>query len=46
VHARIYTKASKENIDKVVALFKTDRQKIELLSILDEQVELLLVNEG
>ncbi|KIM93127.1 hypothetical protein OIDMADRAFT_138353 [Oidiodendron maius Zn] len=40
-----YAKASKENIDKVVALFEVDRQKMELLSILDKQVE-LLVNEG
>lgn len=43
--SRIYAKASIENIDKVVALFEADGQKMELLSILDEQVE-LLVNKG
>ncbi|CZR65293.1 uncharacterized protein PAC_15193 [Phialocephala subalpina] len=35
-----YAKASKENIDKIAALFQADPQKIELLSILDKQVEL------
>ena len=42
---RDYAKASKENIDKVAAPFQADPQKIELLSILDEQVE-LLAKEG
>lgn len=36
-----YAKASKENIDKIAAFFQADPQKVELLSILDEQVELL-----
>jgi hypothetical protein len=43
--ARTYTKASKENINKIATLFRADPQKIELLSILDEQVE-LLAQEG
>ena len=38
---RSYAKGSKENIDKVAATFEVDPQKIELLSILSEQVELL-----
>ena len=38
---RSYAKGSKENIDKVAANFQADPQKIELLSILSEQVELL-----
>ncbi len=38
---RSYAKASKENIDKVAAHFQADPQKMELLSILSEQVELL-----
>jgi hypothetical protein len=42
---RNHAKASKEGVDKIVALFYADAQKIELLSILDEQVE-LLVKEG
>ncbi len=42
---RTYAKASKENIDKVAILFQADLQKMELLSILDEQVE-LLAKEG
>ena len=42
---RDYAKASKENIDKVAAPFQADLQKIELLSILDEQVELLAKEE-
>ncbi len=42
---RGYVKASKENIDKVAAPFQADPRKIELLSILDEQVE-LLAKEG
>ena len=42
---RSYAKASKENIDKVAAPFQADPQKMELLSILDEQVE-LLAKEG
>ncbi|KAH8760754.1 hypothetical protein BGZ57DRAFT_770046 [Hyaloscypha finlandica] len=40
-----YAKASKENIDKIAAPFRADPQKMELLSILDEQVE-LLAQEG
>lgn len=39
---RSYVKSSKEEIDKVVTLFQADPQKMELLSILDEQVELLV----
>jgi hypothetical protein len=42
---RSYAKASSENIDKVAAPFQADPQKMELLSILDEQVE-LLAKEG
>ena len=42
---RSYAKASKENIDKIAALFQADPQKVELLSILDDQVE-LLAREG
>jgi hypothetical protein len=42
---RNYAKASKENVDKTAALFQADLQKMELLSILDEQVE-LLAKEG
>jgi hypothetical protein len=42
---RSYAKASKENIDKIAVFFQEDPQKIELLSILDEQVE-LLAKEG
>jgi len=42
---RSYAKASRENIDKVAAPFQADLQKMELLSILDEQVE-LLAKEG
>jgi hypothetical protein len=42
---RNHAKASKKEVDKVVALFHADAQKMELLSILDEQVE-LLVKEG
>jgi len=42
---RSYAKASRENIDKVAAPFQADPQKMELLSILDEQVE-LLAKEG
>ena len=42
---RDYVKASKENIAKVAAPFQADPQKIELLSILDEQVE-LVAKEG
>ena len=42
---RSYVKASKENIDKVAAPFQADPQKIKLLSILDQQVE-MLVKEG
>jgi hypothetical protein len=42
---RSYAKASRENIDKVAARFQADPQKMELLSILDEQVE-LLAKEG
>jgi hypothetical protein len=42
---RDYAKASKENIDKIAVPFRADPQKMELLSILDEQVE-LLVKEG
>ncbi|KAG9240040.1 hypothetical protein BJ878DRAFT_431158 [Calycina marina] len=40
-----YAKASKENVDKIAALFQADSRKMDLLSILDEQVE-LLANEG
>ncbi|KAH6662961.1 hypothetical protein B0J14DRAFT_684879 [Halenospora varia] len=40
-----YAKGSNENVDKIAALFQADPQKIELLSILDKQVE-LLVKEG
>ncbi|CZR68400.1 uncharacterized protein PAC_18299 [Phialocephala subalpina] len=36
-----YAKASKENVDKIATLFQADPQKMELLSTLDEQVELL-----
>jgi hypothetical protein len=42
---RSYAKASRENINKVAALFQGDPQKIELLFILNEQVE-LLAKEG
>jgi hypothetical protein len=42
---RSYAKGSKESVDKVAALFQVDPQKMELLSILDEQVE-LLAKEG
>jgi hypothetical protein len=42
---RNYIKASKEKVDKTVSFFQQDPQKMELLSILDEQVG-LLVNEG
>ena len=42
---RTYAKVSKEDIDKVAAPFQADPQKMELLSILDEQVE-LLAKEG
>ena len=42
---RSYAKGSKENIDKVTAFFQADPQKMEFLSILDEQVE-LLTREG
>jgi hypothetical protein len=42
---RNYAKASKEDIDKAAAPFQGDPQKMELLSILDEQVE-LLTKEG
>ena len=42
---RSYAKTSKENVDKIAVLFQADPQKIELLSILDEQVE-LLAKEG
>ena len=42
---RSYAKASREDIDKVAAPFQADPQKMELLSILDEQVE-LLAKEG
>ena len=42
---RSYAKASKENVDKIAVLFQADPQKMELLSILDEQVE-LLAKEG
>lgn len=38
---RGHAKASKENLDKIAASFQADSQKMELLSILDEQVELL-----
>ena len=38
---RSYAKGNKENIDKIVLPFQVDPQKMELLSILDEQVELL-----
>lgn len=40
---RSYAKASKELIDKVAALFQADPPKMELLSILGEQVELLVM---
>ena len=43
--ARSYVKGSRENINKVATLFQADPQKIELLSILDKQVE-LLAKEG
>lgn len=39
---RSYAKASKENINKVAASFQAVPQKIELLSILGEQVDLLI----
>ncbi len=42
---RSYAKASKETIDMITTLFQADPQKMELLSILDEQVE-LLAKEG
>jgi hypothetical protein len=42
---RDYAKASKENIAKVATSFQADPQKMELLSILDEQVE-LVAKEG
>jgi hypothetical protein len=42
---RNYIKASKAKVDKTASLFQEDPQKMELLSILDEQVG-LLVNEG
>ena len=38
-------KASRENINTVAAPFQADPQKMELLSILDKQVE-LLAKEG
>ncbi len=39
---RSYVKSSKEEINKVASLFQADSQKMKLLSILDEQVELLV----
>jgi len=42
---RSYAKGSRENIDKVATPYQEDPQKMELLSILDEQVE-LLAKEG
>ena len=42
---RSYAKASKETIHMITTLFQADPQKMELLSILDEQVE-LLAEEG
>jgi len=39
---RSYAKSSNENIDKIAASFQADPQKMELLSILDKQVELLV----
>ncbi|TVY92739.1 hypothetical protein LAWI1_G002816 [Lachnellula willkommii] len=41
----VYTKANKEDIDKFITLFQADSQKMELHSILDQQVE-LLAKEG
>ncbi|KAI9733848.1 MAG: hypothetical protein M1818_007115 [Claussenomyces sp. TS43310] len=38
---RSYAKVSKDNIDKVAAPFQADPQKMEFLSILDGQVDLL-----
>jgi hypothetical protein len=38
---RNYAKTSKKNVDKIITLFQVDLQKMELLFILDEQVELL-----
>jgi hypothetical protein len=38
---RSHAKGSKENIDKVAIPFQKDPQKMVVLSILDEQVELL-----
>lgn len=38
---RSFAKASKEDVDKTTARFRADPQKMELLSILDEQVRLL-----
>ncbi|TVY15624.1 hypothetical protein LARI1_G009016 [Lachnellula arida] len=40
-----YAKASKESLDKIAAPFQADPQKMDLLSVLDEQVE-LLAKEG
>jgi hypothetical protein len=42
---RSFAKASKEEVDKTAARFQADPQKMELLSILDEQVK-LLAEEG
>ena len=42
---RTYAKASKENINKIATPFHADPQKMELLSILNKQVE-LLAEEG
>ncbi len=42
---RDHAKASKENIDKIAIPFQAHPQKMELLSILDKQVE-LLAKEG
>ena len=38
---REYAKTSKENVDKITVLFQADPQKIKLLFILDNQIELL-----
>ncbi|KAH8600144.1 hypothetical protein B0O99DRAFT_611837 [Bisporella sp. PMI_857] len=42
---RNYTRAGQEHIDKVAASFQADPRKIKVLSILDEQIE-LLAKEG
>jgi len=42
---RNFAKASKEEVDRIAVLFQADPQKMEFLSILDEQVR-LLAEEG